>query len=167
MNRSERLQLDGDFNPVLFYAPKSRLGLFSNFSEHPVKAVDPWTNKPRTYQTGEHRYQAMKANNVDDHEYVLEINDPGAAKNRGRQVELRAGWGNNFPDLCWYVMLEVVTLKARQNIDVLMELADTQNHVIYEDSPIDDIWGWRYQTSYNGKNLLGRCWMQARDNLEL
>lgn len=37
---------------------------------------------------------------------------------------------------------------------------------IYEDSPTDDIWGWRFQQSYTGKNLLGRCWMDVREVLK-
>jgi ribA/ribD-fused uncharacterized protein len=162
MTRSERLEQDKAVNPVLFYSPRNAWGEFSNFSEHTVRVLNPWTGEPYTYLTGEHRYQAMKADNEADHDYVCEVDNPGAAKMRGRQVSLRKGWGNDVDDLCYYVMLETVAHKLRQHTAVQERLYETYARHIYEDSPVDDIWGWRYEQSYTGKNLLGRAWMHVR-----
>jgi predicted NAD-dependent protein-ADP-ribosyltransferase YbiA (DUF1768 family) len=61
-------------------------------------------------------------------------------------------------------MLEVTTAKARQHADIGKALEVTFDRPIYEDSPVDDIWGVRYRNNYQGKNLLGRCWMETRDS---
>lgn len=166
MNQAERLEKDGaGADPLLFYKPGDDYGFFSNFSMHGIELTNPWTNERQIYITGEHRYQAMKADSQEDHDYVLEVDNPGAAQRRGRQVNLREGWGEDIAGLGWFVMLELITAKAIQHPSVGEILLVTGDRVIYEDSPTDDIWGWRHGPSHMGKNLLGRCWMQVRDLL--
>jgi ribA/ribD-fused uncharacterized protein len=162
MLRSKRLEQDGDLDPILFYKPRDEYGCFSNFSLHTIVLPDPWTWEMRAYPTGEHRYQALKSDDQEGHEYVMEIGNPGAAQKRGRQVNLREGWREDHLGLGYYVMLELVIAKTVQHSFVQRELASTGDHIIYEDSPVDDIWGWRYSNDYSGKNLLGVCWMQSR-----
>lgn len=162
MTREQRLADDDAVHPVLFYSPKDAWGEFSNFSGHTVRVLNPWTGEPYTYLTGEHRYQAMKADNEREHDIVAHAHSPSLAKSRGRTVSLREGWGNDVDDLCYYVMLETVAHKLRQHTDVAERLYETFARHIYEDSPVDDIWGWRYEQSYTGKNLLGRAWMHVR-----
>jgi ribA/ribD-fused uncharacterized protein len=166
MNREQRLEADGyaGIEPVLFYRSKT---LGSNFSPHRVRYLDPWEGKPRVYKTCEHRYQAMKATTAKDHEYVCGYledpnNTPLSSKGRGREIKLREGWGEHYGDFCWYVMFEVVLGKTLQHAEVQRWLRSTGDRPIYEDSPVDDIWGWRYRDDYRGRNLLGRCWMQVR-----
>lgn len=163
MNREERLIADGYdpkvVEPVLFYRSAT---LGSNFSPHAVRLLDPWTGASRHYRTCEHRYQAMKATNQGDHDYVCDANRPIDSKNRGREIELREGWGEHYGQFCWYVMFEVVLAKTLQHEDVRKWLKSTKDRPIYEDSPTDDIWGWRYMDDHRGRNLLGRCWMQIR-----
>jgi ribA/ribD-fused uncharacterized protein len=158
---------DRDVEPVLFYHATGRYGAFSNFSGHTVELQVPSQKRRRVYATGEHRFQAMKAITVKDHTWVAKAISAFDAKKRGgpRGIELRDGWGNDYGDLCWYVMLELVIAKAQQHPEVLRLLRRTGDRPIYEDSPTDDIWGWRYREDYRGKNLLGRCWMTARDLL--
>src|SRR4051812_47701918 len=116
MDKQTRLENDGAVNPILFYnEPGDSFGIFSNFSRHSLELPHPFTAEMTIYLTGEHRYQAMKADNADDHDYVLEVDNPGAAKLRGQHVTLREGWGNNAYDLCWYVMVETVYTKTVQN----------------------------------------------------
>lgn len=167
MNRDERLAQDGDLDPILFYKPRDEYGCFSNFSLHSILLPDPWTGELRAYQTGEHRYQACKSADQEGHEYVMEIGNPGAAQKRGRQVTLREGWREDHLGLGYYIMLELVIAKTLQHRDVQRALDSCGEHVIYEDSPVDDIWGWRHDNNYSGNNLLGRCWMQTRDLLFL
>jgi ribA/ribD-fused uncharacterized protein len=162
----ERLIVDGygiDVDPVLFYQSGEAWGYFSNFSRHAIWLPHPFTGVMQRYPTGEHRFQAMKAVDCEQHNYVIESNGPGAAKHRGREIQLRDGWGNSYGDLCFYVMFETVLAKALQNDDVLDGLRISGERPIYEDSPTDDIWGVRYRNAYRGKNLLGLCLMQVRD----
>lgn len=169
MNLQERIVADGyeGEEPILFYHPKDEFGFFSNFSRHSVPCRNPWTDKPQMYRTGEHRYQAMKAMSENNHDWVALA--PGAfeAKERGgpRGIELRAGWGESYGDLCYYVMLELCTAKAHQYDHIFNALDNSGDRPIYEDSPTDDIWGVRFQQDYRGKNLLGRCWMQVRKDI--
>lgn len=112
--------------------------------------------------TREHRFQAMKGTNQKDHDYVAGSSGPGEAKRRGRAIWLRPDWGNDINQVCWYVMMEGVLATVMQHDDVAQGLEDTGERVIYEDSPTDDIWGWRKDGNHEGRNLLGLAWMQAR-----
>lgn len=172
MTKAERLvhdEVEGD--PVLFYGARGEWGCFSSFSAHPVVMINPWTWKMMEYRTGEVRFQALKATSEKDHDYVVDAHkesfEPGIismeSKTRGRSIKLRGDWGNTVNSICWYVMLEVVITKVAQHDDVRSELLLTGFRAIYEDSPRDNIWGWRAGSNHNGKNLLGKCWMQARD----
>lgn len=170
MNRGDRLLQDGALehgDPVLFYASGDPFGEFSNFSRHGIWARDPFTGVVVWHATGEHRYQAMKARDEASYRFVNEGSGPGAAKHRGgpRGIALREGWGNDYGHLCWYVMFETVLLKAQQHPQIRRLLLATGDRHIYEDSPTDDIWGWRFENDYRGKNLLGRCWMDVREVL--
>lgn len=152
--------------PILFYNDWSDpWSVFSNFSDHSVILRNPWTHEPFTYATGEHRYQALKATTEKDHDYVALVNNPSSAKKRGREIDLREDWGNDYSDICWYVMLETVIAKTVQNHDVFTQLVLSTGSLIYEDSPTDDIWGVRYRDDWRGKNLLGRAWMEAREHV--
>lgn len=157
------MALDGAIDPVLFYGHNKPNGIGSNFSSHGLTLPNPFSEKLVWYLTGEHRYQAMKAKNFEAHEYVRLSPTPYDAKKRGREIDLVEGWGNSYDDPCWHVMLEVILSKVDQHREAERWLKLTGDRVIYEDSPTDDIWGWRFMEDYRGKNLLGRCWMTVRD----
>lgn len=168
MNLEERIVADGyeGLEPILFYRPRDPFGWGSNFSKHKVVLPYPFQGAKQfvSYPTGEHRFQAMKASTSESHEYVRAASSPFDAKKRGgpHGIVLRPGWGNNYGDLCWYVMAEVVLHKALQHSVIKAALLITGDRPIYEDSPTDDIWGVRFESDYRGKNLLGRAWMEAR-----
>ena len=169
MNREERLEHDkaGD-NPVLFYSQRDQWGCFSNFSNHGIQLPNPFRPGDNLlYITGEHRFQAMKAKTEKEHKKIAHAPTAARAKVLGgpHHCTLRDGWDSIYGALPWYVMCEVVIAKAIQNGEVLTALIATNDRFMYEDSPIDDIWGWRYRNSYNGKNLLGLAWMYARSVL--
>lgn len=166
MNREDRLAADGfaGIEPILFYSKRTK---GSNFSPHAVRLLDPWTGKSRVYQTGEHRYQAMKSRDQEGHDYVAAASSAFESKKRGHEITLRDGWSGPTTDptygsFAWYSMWEVVMAKTIQHYDVREWLLLSDGRPIYEDSPTDDIWGWRCAEDYRGKNLLGRCWMQVR-----
>lgn len=163
MNLAQRLKQDGATNPILFYRPQDPWGCFSNFSSHSVWMVDPHTGKLVEYKTTEHRFQAMKARDPDEHEWVRTAKSPSLAKERGRVVDIIDGWDPEYRSIAYYVMLEALYAKAHQHPSVGATLFDSLHRHIYEDSPVDDIWGWRYRESHTGKNLLGRAWMDVRD----
>lgn len=171
---AERLEEDGvpaGVDPVLFYGPRDENGWGSNFSGHGLWMRDPWSEGGALtwYKTGEHRYQAMKSDDQRGHEYVRTAATAGRSKVRGHEVVLREGWnkphGDGYGSGCWYVMFELVLCKALAHPDVLKALLATGDRPIYEDSPTDDIWGWRCGRHHRGKNLLGKCWMDVREVL--
>jgi ribA/ribD-fused uncharacterized protein len=163
MNKEERMRQDGiTEEPLCFYYPTDEHGYMSNFSPHTVMAHHPFTGELVCYQTSEHRFQAMKAMTKNDHDYVLQSADPGTSKTRGREIELRPGWGDKYGDLCWYVMFETVLAKFSQHKKIRNRLLETGGRAIWEDSPRDDIWGIRHARDYRGKNLLGYVLMDVR-----
>jgi ribA/ribD-fused uncharacterized protein len=165
MTKDERLALDTAGNsPIFFYNQNRPWGFLSNFSHHSIVMPSPWTGAPVLYKTGEHRYQAMKGSRQAEHDWVVEAADPSQAKDRGRAVRIWPDWGSDRTDRCYLVMTEVVTYKAMAHKRIADTLRGTSD-MIYEDSPVDDIWGWRYGNDYRGKNLLGLAWMQVRDYL--
>lgn len=164
MDRETRLQADEAEDPILFYSPQHDYGWMSSFDHLPIVLPNPFTQAPQLYKTREHRFQAMKGTTMAAHMKVVRKNSPGEAKHAGSagQMTLREGWGQSYGDLCWYVMLEGVMATVMQHEQVAEDLAATGARHIYEDSPTDDIWGWRYREDYRGQNLLGKCWMDAR-----
>lgn len=171
MNKEERIEKDGlELEPIEFYRPQDMWGEFSNFSKHGIVLPHPFTGEQTSYATGEHRYQAMKADTALGHDFVNRASSPTVAKHRGShaiflkyEFNLRNGWGSSKNDLCWYVMLEVVTAKAFQHGSIRHKLSNTTPYAIWEDSPVDDIWGIRYRNDYRGKNLLGEAWVYVRN----
>lgn len=164
MTREERLARDGCVNPVLFYHPRNQWGVFSNFSEHPVDMIHPWSQKPTRYATSEHRYQAMKATCREDHDHVASADGPMQSKERGGRngIRLREDWGADKDGACYAVMVEVVEAKVAQHDEMRAMLLRTGARHIYEDSATDDIWGWRCREDYRGRNLLGEALMEVR-----
>jgi ribA/ribD-fused uncharacterized protein len=169
-----RMKQDGLTEPPIeFYGGKKSdpYGYMSNFSPYALWLPHPFAapGEPAVrYRTGEHRFQAMKARNESDHDYVNLAISPGDAKARGREINLRDGWDSSHNEtLAYYVMVEVVWAKAMAHSEILHSLLKTGGRSIWEDSPTDDIWGIRYRDDYRGKNLLGKAWMQVRDRLYL
>jgi len=163
MNRAQRIKADGlKVEPIEFFVPRKPYGFMSSFSRHPVKLIHPFTGKLVEHETGEHRFQAMKATSEKDYDLILNADGPTEAKDLGRSIDLRAGWGSEYGSLCWYVMCETVIAKAQQHPNLLKQLLATGDRALWEDSPVDDIWGIRHHSNYRGKNLLGRSWMYAR-----
>jgi ribA/ribD-fused uncharacterized protein len=61
------------------------------------------------------------------------------------------------------VMLEILRAKVAQHEYVKRKLLATGTRELVEDSWRDDFWGWG--PNRDGKNMLGKLWMQIRDEL--
>ena len=61
------------------------------------------------------------------------------------------------------VMLDILRAKVGQHGYVRRKLLETGERELVEDSWRDAFWGWG--PNRNGKNMLGRLWMQVRDEL--
>ena len=163
MTREERLARDGVTDPVLFYG-----GPFSNFSPLPVWMPIPpefaggREDERHEFETSEHYYQAMKCVTANEFWAVARVDGPGACKRLGQTVQLRPDWGDTRDGVCYAVMLAVLFAKTEQHADVRVALEQTGDRHIYEDSPTDNIWGWRRGDDYGGRNLLGEALMEVR-----
>lgn len=162
MNREQRIEEDKLTEVVEFNNPEEKNGVFSNLSEHEMALPNPFSNELVIYKSAEHRYQAMKAATVSEHNFVLAAFTPKDAEDRGKLITIRNNWGDTEDDICWYVLLETVTFKALQNPLVKKELISTGDRAIWENSPDDDVLGIRFGDDYSGSNLLGKAWMYAR-----
>lgn len=58
------------------------------------------------------------------------------------------------------IMGEILRAKADQHEYVRRKLLDTGDRELIENSWRDDFWGWG--PNRDGRNMLGKCWMQVR-----
>lgn len=61
------------------------------------------------------------------------------------------------------IMRDILRAKADQHEYVRRKLLATGNRELIEDSWRDDVWGWG--PNKDGQNLLGKLWMEVRDEL--
>lgn len=138
---------------ILFWGAESEpYGFMSNFYPSPFEA------EGLVWPTVEHYFQAMKTTDKAEWPKFAALDVPGKAKYRGRMVTLRPDWEEVKVD----VMLDALRHKFKQNVELKKKLLETNNKVLHEDSPYDFIWGWQN----NGKDLLGKCLMQVRSELQ-
>ena len=145
-----------------FRFSRAAWGAFSNFSPLDVPiAAGPWT-----FLTSEGVYQASKfAARPDIQQRIAEAPTPGQAAAIGRTpgLGIDPGWTGQRVD----VMRWVLRLKREANaakIDAL--LAATGDRPIVEVSTRDPWWGARpVADRYEGRNVLGRLWMELRGQL--
>lgn len=149
---------DTDGEVIFFYG-----GVFSNFYPSMIIMPHPWRETETVYETVEHWYQANKATNEFDHEFVRTAHDAALSKSRGQKIELVDNWDVDKFD----IMLAGVRQKFK-NVFLRRELLNTGERYIAEDSPSDFIWGlWNPRTGrYNGMNLLGECLMRVREEIQ-
>jgi ribA/ribD-fused uncharacterized protein len=62
-----------------------------------------------------------------------------------------------------FVMRDILRAKAEQHEYVRRKLLQTGNRELIEDSWRDDFWGWG--PNRDGKNMLGKLWMEVRAEL--
>lgn len=135
------------------------------------KIVDPCTKLEFT--TTEQIYMWYKANFFNDIETRKKLEGnlpPREAKNLGRIVA-------NYQEDLWECvrygyMVYVNYLKYTQNDDLKQKLLATENKILVEASPIDNIWGVGLAAddplilddkNWTGRNLLGKSLMDVRN----
>lgn len=111
--------------------------------------------KDHTYISTEHAYQAAKAINKEDHDYVANAKTAAATKKAGRNVTVRNDW-DQVKD---QVMLDVVRLKFQipELREALLETMDAE--LIEGNTWGDTYWG---VCGGIGQNKLGKILMQIR-----
>lgn len=138
---------------IKFWRTTDKYGCFSNFSAHSIEA------NGKTYPSSEHFYQAHKATSEEDHELIRRAKGCKACKNLAHEIEMRPDWEG----LKFSIMLAALRLKVQQYEFIREKLLETGDQEIIEDSPYDEVWG--SGRNGQGMNLLGKAWMQVREEL--
>ena len=148
-------KLDTDTH-VFFY--EQDFYVLSNFSAFRIE----WAGI--SFDTSEKLYHWLKFTAPDAREVQLDIQFANSAheafkiaeRNRARR---RQDWDAVKVDF----MREILRAKAGQHEYVRRKLLATGGRELVEDSWRDDFWGWG--ENRNGQNMLGKLWMQIRDEL--
>jgi hypothetical protein len=117
----------------------------------------------KIYESAEHLYQASKATNDADHEFVRNAMSAAKAKRAGGRIAIRDDW----EEVKEGIMLDILrqkfsspTLKSR-----LLDTGDTQ--LVEENSWGDVEWGCvTVDGRREGKNLLGKLLMRVREECQ-
>jgi ribA/ribD-fused uncharacterized protein len=163
-------KLDND-EQVFFY--EQEFYVLSNFSAFQLH----W--RGFNFSTSEHAYHWTRFNALDEvggwdgvPGWRLELADKlaclvSAAPSAHEAFTIAQG-GKGFQNPAWDdlkvgVMREVLRAKVHQHEYVQRKLLETGRRDLIEDSWRDDFWGWGEDR--DGKNMLGRLWMEIRDEL--
>lgn len=131
--------------------------VFDNFASFQVE----W--RERLWATSEHAYQA--AHFFDTAPELTE--EIFAARSAHDAYKLAKGNADKAPenwhDIKEEIMLDICRHKLLQHEYIQRKLWQTGEAPIVEDSPVDSFWGWG--PDRQGRNTLGKIWMQLRDEL--
>ncbi|MEN9337753.1 MAG: hypothetical protein RIQ41_67 [Candidatus Parcubacteria bacterium] len=139
--------------PVLFY--EREYYVFSNFSSFAIE----W--KGRVWMTSEHVYHSER---FDDTKMKDEIHSMRSAHDAFTYAQVnkllqRKDWN----DIKTVVMKKILHAKVVQHAYVKKKLLESGSREIIENSWQDDFWGWG--ANKDGKNMLGKLWMEVRDEV--
>lgn len=132
----------------------------SNFYIKPVYYNSEW------YRSSEHAFQAQKATNEKDKQYILNAQLPGQAKRRGKIVPRRSDWN----DIKMMEMYKILRCKFTEADGILSaKLIETGDALLIEGNN----WGDRYwgkvrdsiTGELKGENFLGQLLMKVRNEL--
>ncbi len=140
---------------ILFWSSYGPYGLFSNFARTPIVVDDI------LYKTSEHYFQSQKFFDFRYKQMVIEANTPKEAAliARDKSMPLRKDW----EEIKDRIMLITLSYKAQQWPNFRQLLINTGTESLVEESPIDWYWGWG--KDHTGRNQLGKCLMQLREEL--
>lgn len=120
------------------------------------------------FQTGEHLFQAMKADDASNFRTVMRAKDPHEAKRYGRTIRLREDWEQIKYDVMAFVLRRKFTMERAEG----QMLLDTGDSLLIEGTYWgDDVWGvcltrkdppW---LTAPGRNWLGTLLMARRAEL--
>lgn len=113
------------------------------------------------YKSVEHGYQAQKATNKWDHDWIAAAEGAAEARRRGRLVVRRPGF-DSFKER---LMLKLLWSKFHHNPRLRRLLLQTgNNELVHGNEHGDEFWGINRRTG-NGKNRLGVLLMLLRDKI--
>lgn len=122
----------------------------------PVK-VDDKHDVDVEFNSSEHAYQAFKATNMSDFDYVRKAFTPGDAKKRGREIKLRTNW----MEIRFSVMVFVVENKFKIPHLRNLLIATYPRQLVEGNWWNDKYWGVCLKTG-EGVNALGQILMKVR-----
>jgi len=130
----------------------------SNFYINPFK----WNGKE--YKSVEHAYQASKADNESEHDWIRLMDSAGKAKRNGGKVRLRKDWESIKEN----IMLELLRIKF-SDPELKKKLKDTKNYELIEGNYWHDSeWGnctCQKCKDIEGQNKLGKLLMRVRQEI--
>jgi len=134
---------------------KNNYSFLSNFYKSPF-TLNSITGI--VFPTVEHFYQANKAMNKKDFEYILLSETPAISKKRGREININPDWDN----IKLKVMSVGVYQKFLQNKRIQELLIQTGNSTLIEGNYWNDKYWGMCLKSCEGENNLGRLLMHIR-----
>ncbi len=128
---------------------------FHNFSAHAIE-IDGVI-----YPTAEHAFHALKFDNDELRQKIIDCASPIAAYKLGK--ELKPQRRSDWDEVKVEVLTNIIRHKAHQNPDVKEALLASGDERIVEVNPNDDFWG--DGPDGNGLNHTGEILMKIRDEL--
>lgn len=129
--------------------------VLSNFSAFSVR----WERQ--TFPTSEHAYHWEKFANYAP-TVAQAIAAAPSAHEAFKLAEHEKAWRRkDWDDVKVDIMRGILRAKANQHEYVRRKLLATGNRELVENSWRDDFWGWG--PNRDGKNMLGKLWMEIRD----
>jgi len=123
--------------------------------------VKEFIYKGKTYQSSEHAYQAYKATNEEDHEWIRNSSTPKESRIRGQKISMKTDWNKIKYD----VMLEILIEKFKDE-ELKQKLLSTGNSYLEETNWWhDNFWGNCICDDcqhYKAQNNLGKILMKIR-----
>ena len=154
LNESEVVKIKQDIGFIhLFYNDESEV--LNNFSPHPVNIFG------REFTTAEHAYQYAKYMDTEPEiaSQIAKAKTPMEAKHIANHPNSKPKRNPNWTSEKVGIMKQVLITKMEQNQEVNKFLINSRRSQLAEDSPTDMFWGVK------GENMLGKLWMEIRQNL--
>lgn len=119
----------------------------------------------KEYKSVEHGYQASKADNEPEHEWVRNMDSPGKARKNGQFVHMRKDWESVKEN----IMSDLVRIKFFSNPELAEKLLDTKYYDLVESNFWHDNFFGNCTCikcrNIEGQNKLGIILMRVRDEL--
>lgn len=144
----------GPGDKVFFY-PKE-FYIFDNFSSFQIE----W--RGFLWPTSEHAFQAARFMGANDSIVGLIKNARSAHDAQKIANENISQQLSNWSEMEKDIMKEILRAKINQHPYVLKKLIESGTREIIEDSWRDNHWGWGQD--HLGENLLGKIWMELRQD---
>jgi ribA/ribD-fused uncharacterized protein len=129
--------------------------VFSNFSSFMIE----W--KGNLCMTTEHAYHTEK---FFDNKIKEDIRSARSAHDSQKLAQTyKENYRPDWDDVKVGIMKEILHAKVTQHPYVKKKLLESGDRKLVEDSWRDDFWGWG--PNKNGQNMLGKLWMEVRDEV--